>query len=83
LDEGKVGWITKLMEYDVEIKPTRLIRGRALCENIGKASHMIAIIKDEQHLNLESDWIKQFIFYFQTGKFPESLDIFQRRRFKL
>jgi len=64
LDEGKTIWITKIMEYDVDIKPTRLIIGQTLCENIAEASHMIAIIEDEQYLNEESDWIRQIIFYF-------------------
>jgi len=51
LGEGKIGWITKIMEYDIEIKPTKLIRGRALYENIAKASHMIALMEDEQQIN--------------------------------
>lgn len=34
LGEGKVGWITQIMEYDIEIKPTKIIRGRDLYENI-------------------------------------------------
>lgn len=58
LGEGKAGWITTIMEYDREIKPTKLIRGRSLCENIAEARHIIAIIEDEENLNLESDWIK-------------------------
>ena len=55
LGEGNTGWITKIMEYDIEIKLTKLIRGKALCENIDEASHMIIIIEDEQKLNEESD----------------------------
>jgi len=47
LGEGKAGWITKIMEYDIEIKPTKLIRGRDLYENIAEASHMIALMEDE------------------------------------
>jgi len=35
------------MEYDIEIKPTKLIKGRALYENIAKASHMITLMEDE------------------------------------
>lgn len=71
------------MEYDVEINPTKLIKGLTLYENMIAFSHMIAIIKDEELTNQESDWIKQFGFYFRTGKCHESLDKSQRRRFKL
>jgi len=44
---------------------------------------MIVNIEDEEHPNQESDWIKQFIFYLRTSKCLETLDRFQRRRFKL
>lgn len=48
LGEGKIGWITKIMEYDVEINPTNLIKGWALCQNMADFAHMIAIIEDEE-----------------------------------
>lgn len=44
---------------------------------------MISIIEDEELANQESDQIKQFLFYFKIGKCIESLNRFQRRRFKL
>ena len=47
LGEGKTSWITKIIEYDIEIKPTKMIKGQDLCENIANASHMIAIIENE------------------------------------
>ena len=47
LGERKVGWISKIMEYDIEINPIKLIKGRPTCENIAKVLHMIAIIEDE------------------------------------
>lgn len=31
LNEKRVDWITKVMEYDVDIKVTKLIRGKGLC----------------------------------------------------
>lgn len=64
--EGKYGWITRIIEYDVEIKTTKLIRGRFLCENIAEETHMISFIKDNEHANEESDWLKQYIIYFRT-----------------
>ena len=29
-------WIAKVQEYDIEIKPTKLIRGNALCKALAK-----------------------------------------------
>lgn len=31
-NEKRVGWITKVMEYDIDIKITKLVRGKWLCE---------------------------------------------------
>jgi len=46
------------MEYDIEIKSTKIIRGRDIYENMVRASYMISIKEDEEYLNQESDWIK-------------------------
>lgn len=51
LGEGKAGWIIKIMEYDVEIKPIKLTKGWALCKNMVDTTYMIAIIKDEEPKN--------------------------------
>lgn len=83
LGKGKVGWITKIMEYDVEITTTKLIKGWTLYKNMADATHIISIIEDEELANQESHWIKQFMFYFRTRKYPESLDRFKIRGFRL
>ena len=32
--EKRVGWITCLMEYDVDIQVTKLVRGKGLCKQL-------------------------------------------------
>lgn len=32
INEKRVGWITKVMEYDIDIMITKLVRGKGLCE---------------------------------------------------
>ena len=32
ISEKRAGWITKVMEYDVDIQITKLVRGRGLCK---------------------------------------------------
>ena len=32
INEKRAGWITKVMEYDVDIIITKLVRGKGLCE---------------------------------------------------
>ncbi|KAH9321941.1 hypothetical protein KI387_016580, partial [Taxus chinensis] len=34
LNEKRAGWITHVMEYDIEIKITKLVRGKGLCEQL-------------------------------------------------
>ena len=34
MNEKRVRWITKVMEYDMDIKITKLVRGKGLCEQM-------------------------------------------------
>lgn len=34
LNEKRAGWITRVMEYDIEIKVTKLVHGKGLCEQL-------------------------------------------------
>ncbi|KAH9321415.1 hypothetical protein KI387_016054, partial [Taxus chinensis] len=34
LNEKRAGWITRVMEYDIDIKITKLVRGKGLCEQL-------------------------------------------------
>jgi len=36
IGEGRPSWISKILKYDVEIQPTKLIKVRALCEQLAK-----------------------------------------------
>ena len=38
LNEKGAHWITKVMEYDIDIKPTKLVRGKGLCELIAEGA---------------------------------------------
>lgn len=32
INDKRAGWITRVIEYDVDIKVTKLVRGKGLCE---------------------------------------------------
>ncbi|KAH9291168.1 hypothetical protein KI387_043635, partial [Taxus chinensis] len=34
LNEKRAGWITKVMEYDVDIRVAKIVRGKGLCEHL-------------------------------------------------
>ena len=84
--QGDIGdkqamWITKIQEYDVEIHPTKLVRGRALCQGlieVATTSGLIAYQIEDQNLDRPAkveenvDQINQMTRYFQTGIAPQN-----------
>jgi hypothetical protein len=68
-------WVTKIQEYDLEIKPTKLIKGQGLAkmltESNEKALDMVNQINNEEwHPNLlkleQVDWYTYIIFYLKN-----------------
>ena len=37
--EKRANWVTSLQEYDVEIHPTKIVKGQGLCKMLTGASH--------------------------------------------
>ena len=52
INEKRVGWITKVMEYDVDIKITKLVIGKGICEeflsSFDIAEEVALLIENEQ-----------------------------------
>lgn len=42
ISEKRVGWITKVMEYDIHIKITKPIRGKSLCKQFVSSFEMLS-----------------------------------------
>ncbi|KAH9295059.1 hypothetical protein KI387_038647 [Taxus chinensis] len=42
LNEKRAGWITRVMEYDIEIKVTKLVCGKGLCEQLALSQQVEA-----------------------------------------
>lgn len=85
LSDKRVGWVTKVMEYDVEIKVTKLVRGKGLCEQIydGVTSdiehkqEVVLTFQDEEQINVFASTIDQaqeMVHFLQTGECPKVLD---------
>lgn len=50
---------TRILVFDVEIKTTKLVKGRGLYENISMTTQAVTIIEESKsQYNLEIDWIK-------------------------
>jgi hypothetical protein len=75
-------WIAKIQEYDLEIKPTKLIKGQGLAkmlrESNEKTLDMVNQINNEEwHPNLlklvQVDWYTDIIFYLKNLTCPSHL----------
>lgn len=45
LGEKRANWMTFLQEYDLEIKPTKIVRGQGLCKLVVESRDL----KEEEH----------------------------------
>jgi len=41
--EKIANWVTKLHEYDIEIRPTKIVRGQGFCKMLAGASNLLAL----------------------------------------
>ena len=85
LNTKRAGWITKAMEYDIEIKVTKLVRGKGSCEKLAKIGYnssngdsdaILAQIDEEQPavINVQNDWVDDMVTFLQTRHCFEGLD---------
>jgi len=88
--DGKRGkWIAKLLKYDIDIKPTKLVKGQGLaklmtqsnldCLDIDLNAQISEFFENEEELVqinenfLVSEWYKDVAFVIQHNKAPEKL----------
>ena len=88
--DGKRGkWIANLLEYDIEIKPKKLVKGQGLEKTMAQSNfdclemNLIAEIlelsdEDEELIPIEekyilSDWYKDIVFVLHHHKDPVEL----------
>jgi hypothetical protein len=69
LREGKwANWLAKIQEYDIEIKPLKVVKGKCLCNLIANSDSMdgmISISVGEPLAN--SEWYGDIVFYLSFG----------------
>ncbi|KAH9301894.1 hypothetical protein KI387_013477 [Taxus chinensis] len=90
LNEKRACWITKVMEYDVDIKVTKLSRGRGLCEQLASNLHddknIVLVLQDGQQsvaTSLPIGWTNDVAHFLQMGECPQGLDKAKRRNIAL
>jgi hypothetical protein len=82
-------WLEKLQEYDIEIKPLKVVKGQGLCKlitgieavNISSPHIDDATIQD---LSISgSKWYKDIVFYLKLRKFPVGMSSKERISLKM
>jgi hypothetical protein len=83
-------WITKIQEYDLEVRPTKLVRGQGLAKLMEEKN--LEVVEDQQvssQVNLLTDpfknfdWYQDIILYLTNLSYPPNFTKTQRRSLQL
>lgn len=82
IGEKRVGRITKVMEYDHDIKITRLVRRRGVYENFnssfGKESKTSLLLQEEEQVDNQGDaqtgWLEVMYAFLRDDSYPPHFD---------
>ena len=89
-------WLTTLQEYDLEIKPTKLVKGQGLCKLVAEAQD--PQMEEEEGWDNEVDlmqsevlymptstnsWYNDLKYYLTHGSSPNHLDARKKRALRL
>ena len=91
LNEKRAGWITRVMEYDVDIQITKLVRGKGLCEQIAdkdiseleEQANAVLLIGAAGNNDGATSWLKDMVHFLKTSQCPATLDRAKRRYYRL
>ncbi|XP_057862524.1 uncharacterized protein LOC131070880 [Cryptomeria japonica] len=82
-------WNAKIQEYDLEIRPTKLVRGRGLCQLIAEGILEEQELDDFEDLskvlfvNTIDEWYSNIAFFLTYGECPQHLSLKEKRSIKL
>ena len=86
--EKRANWVTALQEYDIEIKPTNIVRGQGFYKMLDRASQIseipsVEVQVCEVSLNDEQSLYADIIYYLKNGYAPSYLDYTKKRALRL
>ena len=86
LGEKRANWVTSLQEYDVEIRPSKIVRGQGFCRMLIGASHISSeeesgnnVKISEVSLNDAQSQYVDLIFHLKNGYAPTQLSYKMKR----
>jgi hypothetical protein len=95
LGDKRENWMTTLQEYDLEIKPTKIVRGQGLCKLVVDSENSQVSDQEgwENELEVSNEvlyiptptfsWYNDIKYYLTHGSSPESLEPKKEKRFKV
>ena len=88
--EKRANWVTTLQEYDVAIKPAKIVRGQGFCRllagahNIPEHQDQADIVRANQISVIDSEsQYDDLIFYLKNGYAPSNLSYKNKRALRL
>eukprot|EP00253_Pinus_taeda_P013364 PITA_13364 len=86
--EKRANWVTTLQEYDIEIKPTNIVKGQGFCKMMAEASRIsenpsTKVQMCEVSLNDAESLYADIIYYLRNGYAPSHLDHTRKRALRL
>ena len=90
LGEKRANWVTALQEYDVEIRPSKIVRGQGFCRMLTGSSHLSSeeysgnnVQISEVSLNDGQFQYTDLIFYLKNGYALNQLNYKTKRALRL
>ena len=76
--------MAKIQEYDIEIKPLKVVKGQSLCKLIANSDSLDGVISISIGEPMEvSKWYKDIIFYLRFRQFPITMYPKEWRKLKM
>jgi hypothetical protein len=82
-------WMSQIQEYDLEIKPSKIIKGQGLAKMLTEGNQEAIEVGEKEHVNvvireIENDeWYSDIIYYLKNLTCPEHLVDHKRRALRL
>jgi transposase InsO family protein len=82
-------WVSKIQEYDLEIKPTKIIKGQGLAQMLTESNQEAIQMGESEQINvmiseLEHDeWYSDIVYYLKNLSCPDHLVDYKRRALRL
>jgi hypothetical protein len=87
---GTMGkWVFKIQEYDLEIQPTKIVKGQGLAQRLNESNQEAIQMGESEQINvivseLEHDeWYSDIIYYLKNLSCPDHIIDYKRRALRL